>query len=228
MSYCSKWAPTESSLVVSTLPGVSKSTRTDDWNKQVTQGASITCAKWAHCPTPNRFICLNLRERALASLLELLANNDVQARVQSHACFSECDRVFVPDKVHSPLSGNYFPATALALPSAAEFTSQSSKSGSHKKNRRHTTSNEHVSAANVSAENRSVDKPAGPNRVNCDTRKISRPQRSRRCPPYPGEVRWTCFCLARPFASLLKSNNCLLFTRLTSARRYTQGCVQQT
>lgn len=175
MSYCSEWEPTKSSLVVSTLPGVLKSTGTDDWNKQVTQGASITCAKWAYCPTPNRFICLNMRERMLARLLELLANNDVQARVQSHACFFECDCVFVPDKVHSSLSSNYFPAVALALPSAVEFTSQSSKSGSHKKNRRHTTSNEHVSVANVSAENRSLDKPAGQNRANYYTVKISRP-----------------------------------------------------
>lgn len=119
----------------------------------------------------------------LASLLKLLPNNDVQAHVQSHACFFACARLFVPDKVHSSLSRNYFPVVALVLPSVVEFTSQSSTSGSHKKNRRHTASNEHVSVANVSARNRSEDTPAGTNRAKYQITKISRPHRSRRYLP---------------------------------------------
>lgn len=82
---------------------------------KVSQGASITF-KCDYCPTPYRFICMNLSELILASLLKLLSNNDVEASVRSHAFFFERVCLFVPSKVHSPLSRNDFPAVTLVLP----------------------------------------------------------------------------------------------------------------
>lgn len=76
--------------------------------------------RWQKIPyssTTNRFICINLTKLTLASWLKLLPSNDVQARVRSHACFfSERSRLFVPDKVHSLLSRNYFAAAPLLFP----------------------------------------------------------------------------------------------------------------
>lgn len=46
-------------------------------------------SKCDYCPTPNRFIYMNLSELILASLLKLLPNNDVEASVRSHAFFFE-------------------------------------------------------------------------------------------------------------------------------------------
>lgn len=189
MSYCSKWEPTKALLVVSTLPAILKSTRTVNWNEQVTQGASITLAKWAYCPTLNRFICMNLSELMLASLLKLLPDNDVQARQRSHACFFAWARPFIPDKVHSPVSRQIFSGCSSRLTlcrGASQLTSQPSTSGSQKKNRRHTPSNEHVSGANVSVGSRTEATPAGTDCADNDgIIKVSRPHRYRWCLPVP-------------------------------------------
>lgn len=77
-----------------------------------------------------------------------------------------------------------------------------------------------------SSRSRSADDPFSVNSREHEIVKGSRPCRCERGVPRRGRVR--CFCPGLPFASLLKSNNCLLFTRLTSARRCAQGCVQQT
>lgn len=86
---------------------------------------------------PNRFICMNLSELMLASLLKLLPNNDVQARVQSHVCFFEWARLSVPDKVHSSVSRKIFSGCSSWLTlcrGATQLTSQpDSTSGSQKK-----------------------------------------------------------------------------------------------
>lgn len=73
-------------------------------------------SKCDYCPTPNRFIYMNLSELILASLLKLLSNNDVEASGRSHAFFSQRVCLFVPSKVHSPLPRNNFPAVTLVLP----------------------------------------------------------------------------------------------------------------
>lgn len=185
MSYCSKWGPTNGSLFVSTFPVVLKSTRTVNSKEQVTQGASIKLAKWAYCPTPNRFICINLSELMLASLLKLLPNNDVQARLRSHACFFERVRLVNPDKVHSSVTRKIFSGCSSCLTlcrGATQLTSQPSTSGSQKKNRRHTLSNEHVSMVNVSAGNCAEDTPASTVSANyCEIIKISRTHTSLEC-----------------------------------------------
>lgn len=102
------------------------------------------------------------------------------------------------------------------------FTSQPSTSGSHKKQASHEP--QRVPLVN-SSRNRSADEPFSVNSCEHGIVKVSRPCRFERGVPRRGQVR--CFCPGLPFASLLKSNNCLLFTRLTSARRCAQGCVQQ-
>lgn len=73
-------------------------------------------SKYDYCPTPTRFIYMDMSKLILTSLLKLLSNNDVGASVRSHAFFFECVWLFVPSKVHSPLSRNYFLAVALVLP----------------------------------------------------------------------------------------------------------------
>lgn len=65
---------------------------------------------------------------------------------------------------------------------ANHLTTQTSTSVSHKKNRRHTTSNEHVSVANISAGNRFEDTLAGTNSANYII-KIYRPHWSQRYLP---------------------------------------------
>lgn len=184
-------------------------------------------SKCDYCPTPNRFIYMNLSELILASLLKLLSNNDVEASVRSHAFFFERVRLFLASKVHSPLSRKDFPAVTLVLPTMElllHITALDQRQP--QKSRRHTNCTERVSLVIISSRNRSTDKPVSVNR--CEYR-ISRPYPDRvvlKASPYRGQVRCTCFCLGLPFASLLKSNNCLLFTRLTSARCCVPGCVQ--
>lgn len=143
---------------------------------------------------PNRFICMNLSELTLASVLKLLPNNDVQARVRSHACFFAWARLFVPDKVHSSVSRkNIFRLLThpLSWCNSAHITTLDQRQS--EKNRRHTRSNEHVSVANVNAGSRAEHTLTGTNSANCyEIRKISRPHRSRRYLPvrekYAGPV----------------------------------------
>lgn len=130
---------------------------------------------------------MNLNELMVASLLKLLPNNDVQARLRSHACFFARVRLFVPDNVHSSLSRKIFSGCSSCLTlcrSATQLTSQPPTSGSQKKNRRHTPSNEHVSVVNLSAGNCAEDTPASTNSANyCEVIKISGPHGSRRYHP---------------------------------------------
>lgn len=136
--------------------------------------------------------------------------------------------VFLPSKVHSPPPKNDFPAVTLVLPTivlllllhiAAFDQRQPQKTGVTR------TATQRVPLVN-SSRNRSAKEPFSVNSREHAIVKASRPCRFERGVPRRGQVR--CFCPGLPFASLLKSNNCLLFTRLTSARRCAQGCVQQT
>lgn len=140
------------SLVVSTLPVVFKRTRTVSGNEQVTQGASITLAKWALSPTPNRFICMNLSELMLAKLAKVVAQ-----QWHSGLCTVACLLLYTPPR-QSPFfcvkKTNIFRlcSSGLTLCRAAtrRLASQATNSG-EEKNRRHTPSKEHVSVANVTA-----------------------------------------------------------------------------
>lgn len=114
-----------------------------------------------------------------------------------------------------------FPAVTLVLPTivlllhiAALDQRQPQKTGVTR------TATQRVPLVN-SSRNRSADEPFSVNSREHEIVKVSRPCRFERGVPRRGQVR--CFCPGLPFASLLKSNNCLLFTRLTSARRCALG-----
>lgn len=169
----------------------------------------------------------------LASWLKLLPNNDVEASVPSHAFFFERVCLFVPSKVHSPRSKKCFSFPSrprrLSYPlSCCYFTSQRLDPAAATKNRRHTNCIQRVPLLNMSPRSRSTDEPVSVSGSWRQLLNVSRPCRFLRVSPCRGRGRCTCFCLGLPFASLLKSNNCLLFTRLTSSRRRRQGCVQDT
>lgn len=121
-------------------------------------------------------IPIHLSELILASLLKLLSNNDVEASVRSHAFFFERVCLFVPSKVHSPLSRNDFPAVTLVLPIfklLLHITALDQRQP--QKNRRHTNCTERVSLVNISSRYRSTDKPARVDRCEYRMLKVSRP-----------------------------------------------------
>lgn len=132
---------------------------------------------------------------------------------------------FFPAKFILLRQKNDFPAVTLVLPTmvlllhiAALDQRQPQKTGVTR------TATQRVPLVN-SSRNRSADEPFSVKSREREIGTVSRPCRFERGVPRRGQVR--CFCPGLPFASLLKSNNCLLFTRLTSARRCAQGRVQQ-
>lgn len=164
-------------------------------------------------------------------MLKLLSNNDIQGRIRSRACFFAWARLLAPDKVHSFESRKYFPAVAPVSPSVVlqlDSHHNHRPAAATKKTGVTLRAMSMFRWLTLAPDNRWEATLPRKNSAKCkkdcinEIQTVPVPQ----VPLFQGESPRTCFCPALPIASLLKSNNCLLFTRLTSARRNPQGYVQ--